>query len=233
MSTKRIAQMYENLLDRHGDDQRSLAYGSRKSRYMRYWCAKRLPGLIGDSFDGSSVLDMGCGLGNFAQYLDSVASYVGVDITEGFVKIARERCQIEDSLFLKGDAITIRESDVTFDWVFFNGTFSNAYSDNLDLALGTVLQQIEAGWSCCKKGLFFDLTRGETNGLHTAGGGKVKDQYDLLVKPEWIMEWAHRKGRRVIVDTQVSDNFFGVYMYKEENLWFSKDMEWFEREVKK
>lgn len=65
-------------------------------------------------FEGSRVLDIGCGLGAMAQtYLDAKAEYVlGVDISPKMITLASKRWEHEPSLeFVAADASTLSFSD--------------------------------------------------------------------------------------------------------------------------
>ena len=49
--------------------------------------------LVGDSLEGLSVLDLGCGFGNFARKARSLGadSVLGIDVSENMLTVARER----------------------------------------------------------------------------------------------------------------------------------------------
>jgi ubiquinone/menaquinone biosynthesis C-methylase UbiE len=49
--------------------------------------------LVGDSLEGLSVLDLGCGFGNFARKARSIGadSVLGIDVSENMLTVARER----------------------------------------------------------------------------------------------------------------------------------------------
>lgn len=100
--------------------------------------------------NGQSVLDFGCGLGDFYQYTKDKGysiNYKGIDIIEDFVKKSKEKY---------GNEINVTTGNVLFDmtnydWVFANGTFSVGFTEN------TMYEYIEHLLSISKIGVCFNL----------------------------------------------------------------------------
>lgn len=99
----RNVQIYTSLAERFGHDVRALDWGSRESQSARFAV---LAG-VGD-LRGRSVLDVGCGLGDFAGWLERNGvdmDYTGIDITPRMVDLARasrpsQRFEVGDLLSL-------------------------------------------------------------------------------------------------------------------------------------
>jgi SAM-dependent methyltransferase len=84
-----INKRYNKRLLRYGDDIRTLASGTENHRDLRYQILSEV-GLR----SGCSVLDVGCGFGDFYKYLYEhgiAATYVGYDINKKFIEIARKK----------------------------------------------------------------------------------------------------------------------------------------------
>jgi len=121
---RRIRNHYEPLLDRHGDSYRALDWASAASQVARF-------GIFVDNVEvsGKTLLDVGCGLGDFYGFCKQRqidVDYTGVDILERMVQAARRR--FPEGRFIRADVFTedLFEPE-SFDVVFCSGTF------NLDL----------------------------------------------------------------------------------------------------
>jgi SAM-dependent methyltransferase len=85
----RINRRYDERLDLYGADIRALASGTEERRRIRFDVLRDV-GL----FSGCSVLDLGCGFGDFRTYLaelDIAVDYTGYDINPRLITIAREK----------------------------------------------------------------------------------------------------------------------------------------------
>jgi len=83
-------------------------------------CAKILVEMVRPE---GSVLDVGCGTGFVSSFLSGNSLPVGVDISEGMVRVYRERF----GRALVGDAESLPFKDGSFDWVISN--FSLHWTD--------------------------------------------------------------------------------------------------------
>jgi SAM-dependent methyltransferase len=80
---------FTDLVAQNGIDPRSLDWGSRESQHLRF---SVLAGI--GSLQGAHVLDVGCGLGDFYEWLREQGyecDYHGIDITTAMISTARER----------------------------------------------------------------------------------------------------------------------------------------------
>jgi ubiquinone/menaquinone biosynthesis C-methylase UbiE len=65
--------------------------------------------------DGKRVLDLGCGVGDFAPYFAPRCDYVGIDFNESYIRVARSRHT--------GPGVTFIEADVRDPQVVARGPF--------------------------------------------------------------------------------------------------------------
>ena len=80
---------YRRLIGRYGTDPRALDWGGAQSQRLRFTVLAGVGPLR-----GASVLDVGCGQGDFYAWLTEAGhgvDYHGIDITPGMVEIARGR----------------------------------------------------------------------------------------------------------------------------------------------
>jgi len=111
---------YAEKVARHGYDHRGLGFRTRSSQEKRF---EALLGL-GD-FHGRSVLDVGCGFGDFLVFLRDhgiEVRYTGVDICEPMVRRCAERFAGTDARFHVGDVLAW-EPDEAPDLVVASGIF--------------------------------------------------------------------------------------------------------------
>lgn len=86
----RIIERYNKRLEAYGYDIRTLASGTEERHKMRF----KIIYDVGIK-EGNSVLDLGCGFGDFFDYLREIGlkdiNYVGYDINPNLIEIAKER----------------------------------------------------------------------------------------------------------------------------------------------
>jgi cyclopropane fatty-acyl-phospholipid synthase-like methyltransferase len=99
-------------------DFKSLGWGSSESQLVRFKVLSEIPGFE----TGDSVLDVGCGHGDFSTFFDS--NYKGIDIRESVINISKQKYQ--KSRF---DTKTIFEETERFDWIFGSGIFGFRHDD--------------------------------------------------------------------------------------------------------
>jgi SAM-dependent methyltransferase len=114
------ARWYADKVRRYGYDHRGLGFRNKSSQEKRFEAMLEL----GD-FDGSRLLDVGCGFGDFLAYLNDRGIepvYTGLDICEPMIERCRERFEPGVGRFLVGDAL-MYEPDEDYDYVVASGLF--------------------------------------------------------------------------------------------------------------
>lgn len=137
---------FTGLLARHKLSPLSLNWGSRESQELRFAVLAAV-GL----FEGSSVLDVGCGLGDFYAWQKAQGlglNYEGIDLTPGMVETAKQRFP----------EVTFRVSDVLHepagehDFIIASGIFYLRRHD----PVGFLERMISTLFSSCRLGLAFN-----------------------------------------------------------------------------
>lgn len=113
----RTAAFFDGLVERHGATFDALDYGSEETQRVRFE-------VIADAVDfaGKSVLDVGCGLAHFADFLEARhdgVRYTGIDLAPRMVDAARARRPDLDVWH----ANVLELADEHFDIVVANGVF--------------------------------------------------------------------------------------------------------------
>ncbi|MBU0686756.1 MAG: class I SAM-dependent methyltransferase [Candidatus Margulisbacteria bacterium] len=124
-------EYYENLLLQHGEKPEALDWNSKPSQLLRYKVMKNVFNYI--SKRGLDILDVGCGFGDFWEYLKKEkidqqykVKYKGIDISEKLIEVARKKhpkSDFEVKNILKDDF------NRSFDLVFCSGAFNIRFMD--------------------------------------------------------------------------------------------------------
>jgi SAM-dependent methyltransferase len=114
------AGWYEDKVRRFGFDHRGLGYRNRSSQEKRFEALRAL----GD-FHGASLLDVGCGFGDFLEFLRGHGirpEYTGLDLCEPMIARCRERYGEGDAQFVVADVLE-HEPRRKYDYVVASGIF--------------------------------------------------------------------------------------------------------------
>jgi 2-polyprenyl-3-methyl-5-hydroxy-6-metoxy-1,4-benzoquinol methylase len=196
--TARDVALYSTLVKEHGISHRALDWGSAASQRLRFAV---LAG-IGE-ISGASVLDVGCGLGDFwlwCQESGKSCDYTGVDVTPAMVDMARQR--FNHCRFDVGTAEQYAAN--SFDYVIASGIFAKRQQD----PAGFLRAQVAMMYSKCKKGLAF-------NSLSAWASGAESDEF--AADPLQILQFCHSVARKVAFRHDYLPHDFTVYMYRDDN----------------
>lgn len=145
---QKLIDNYRSLLEQHGEGPGVAHYKTIESQFMRF---KQLVN-IGD-LSGASVLEVGCGIGDFYAYLQEKVgniTYRGVDIVPEIVESAKRKHP--DIQFECRDILSDPISE-DFDYVLISGVFNNAIPDSV----GFMRALLEASFARSKKALGFNF----------------------------------------------------------------------------
>ena len=184
-----------------------LMHGDRPEG-MRWTAAgqtARYEALLGicDSLEGRSVLDYGCGKGDFLAFLlgrGIVTDYTGIDINPAVIDLARRKfpqCRFEVS---DGGADGIRDF---FDYIILCGVF-NLKVQGLDDLIRRTLRLL---FSRCRRGLVFNAL---------SAHAPCKDYELHYVSPEELSEFALRElSPFVALRPGAATHDFNLFVYRE------------------
>lgn len=113
-----IGRYYDALVRRHGHSPEACDYGRRESQRIKFEILAQAAPLA-----GKSLLDVGCGFADFADFLAEVnppASYTGWDISPAMV---REAARLHQELEISRTNILTEPVGRRFDVVVANGIF--------------------------------------------------------------------------------------------------------------
>ena len=183
----------------HGPTVRALSWGSEVSQRKRFKALRE----IGD-LKGLSILDVGCGFGDFFGFLKQeragIGSYLGLDISDNMLRVATAR--YPEAHFQKKD-ILLEDPEKRFHYVFASGLFS------LDSNTWTEFMQrmLLKMFALALKGVAVNFLSGYTTGKKSA-----VSEYPY---PSEITDFvADHLTNRFVVRHDYLPNDFAIYLYR-------------------
>ncbi len=148
----RLVERYSTRLAQFGNDPRTLGWDRIESQRTRFGVAA---GLV--DFAGKRVLDVGCGLADFQEFLLErgavPASYTGIDINPDLLE--RCRARFPDSDFHVANLLADEVPGGHYDIVVLFGLLNFRFTDfaNWDFASGMIRRAFEL----CGEAVVFDM----------------------------------------------------------------------------
>lgn len=198
---KRVSESQRYALIQHGYHPHSLLWSNKEVQELRF----KILADIGIS-SGDSVLDVGCGFGDFANYLakrNTPVEFTGIDVSEEL--LAEGRRQFPDFNLIYGDLFDLNPKDECYDFVTLSGALNRKFDGAIDYTYQTITKMFKA----CKKGIAFNLL--------DARHEWTKNRWDLQCfhPDEIIVLVKSLSDRHEIIDGYL-ENDFTVYVRKEE-----------------
>lgn len=193
--SKSILNHYSSLFKKYGNSHKSLGWGNGRQS-MRFQILNQIGG-----FENCSVLDVGCGFGDFFGFLKSQKinlDYLGVDINGEFVKLAQKK-------YLKAEFelrdIQKNKFNKKFDWVIGAGLTnkSSTYPH-----LKNLLKEM---FRICKKGVAIDFISNYVD---------YKEKDIFYTSPEIMFKFAKTITRRVTLRHDYFPFEFCLYLFKND-----------------
>lgn len=199
-----INNYYTKRLQEYGISKEALVYSDDIQMRLRYAMMTDIVNIR----HGDSVLDIGCRLGFFCDFLRDrgfVGQYSGYDINPDLIDACKQR--LPNDSFKVIDILNTNNVEEIFDYVFCMATLQikPRFCDIEEYFKGMVTQM----FSRCTKGLAFDLFNIRN----------IDYQNDdvLYLDPIWVLEFCYSLTRRVIIRSDTRPFEFVVYMLKESD----------------
>lgn len=199
-----IKNHFKQLYKIHGDSPKSVHWADVKTQ------EKRFEILLEIDDDIKSLVDVGSGLGDMYQYMQSRGfngRYCGTDFVEEFIEASRRKFNSPNVEFVLND---LKNDDlpIGYDYLVLSGVFNNKSENNEDFMLNTIHKM----FSVCNKGVAF-------NAMST-----YVDYYDdflYYTNPLEIFDCCKRNFTRKVVlrhDYLVKENSipfeYTIYLYR-------------------
>ncbi|MCA9291719.1 MAG: class I SAM-dependent methyltransferase [Phycisphaerales bacterium] len=188
MSTERPAdylEPYRDAVQTYGASFEATLWGSRAAQQMRFDVMIDLAG-----FEGCTVVDAGCGQGDFAAHLLERAvpfrSFIGIDGMAPMVEAARSRA-LARSTFEVADLVRepARLVALAPDWVTFSGTL-NTMDD------ATAQGVVRAAFDAAAQGVIFNFLSDRHHARWAARVLAPARRFDTLAWLDWSLGLSSR-----------------------------------------
>lgn len=148
MRNREIKKHYQSLFANYGVSEKAVQYSDKVTQWARFAC------LVEYIQKDHSILDLGCGLGHFFEFMKKnnfTANYCGADIVGEFILNCQERFSREEKVnFVLLDDNSKLPRD--FDFIIVSGMFNNKRYNNEDFMLETIRNMFEV----CNVGIAFN-----------------------------------------------------------------------------
>lgn len=139
---KMVQNFYDRRYQENGNCVKSVGWGTRGSQELRFDVLFR-----GVNVTEANILDVGCGLGDLASYLDKKAdsyNYIGVDVSNELLKGARQKFSSRPNIeFHHSDILGFDYACCKIDYSILSGVLTYKISDNLSYAKEVLLKLYE------------------------------------------------------------------------------------------
>lgn len=199
MSWSGISEHYAQLLARHGVSHRALDWGSRESQQLRFSVLSEVGELR-----GCSVLDVGCGLADFWEFLRArgiEVDYTGVDLSPQMIAKAADRFP-----GLRLIAGNVLESDLPaggYDYVIASGIFTFLGESEAE---DHAVRLIEKLYGLARRAAAF-------NALSTWAPERAPGEFQL--DPVAVLARCRELCPRVVLRHDYLAHDFSVYLYRD------------------
>jgi len=191
---QRIIDKHRDSLTRYGYHPNALYWSGRNIQEIRF----KILADIGFQ-DGDSVLDVGCGFGDFKSWAVEQGvqlNYTGIDLSPDL--LAKAKSRHADGIFLSGDLFDMDFEEQSFDWVILSGALNEQLHDDSTYAKAVIKQM----YKLCRKGVAFNML--------DARFLKAHDLHSQI--PEDILEFCQALCPDCLLVDDYLKNDFSIYM---------------------
>jgi len=192
-----IKNYFENRLEKNSESYKIVGYGSKESQAIRFKVATEIGNL-----HGKSILDYGCGLGDFIGYLEKRAinvKYTGYDISEKMIKRARK---LHPKHCFEVRDIIKEVPNQKFSYIFAIG-LNIRITDNV----GFIKELIRRMFQIAQDGVFVSLLSSHS---------EYFDAQSFYHDPALLLDWCLKNiTRKCILRHDYLPHDFAIYIYKD------------------
>lgn len=197
-NTMDIINFYDKNVREHMNDIKSVAWGNRESQEKRFEILAQIAEL-----SGKSVLDVGCGLGDFYSWLKDRyrnIKYTGVDITPSMVELALKNHP--GVKFCVLDILELNCVRPAYDFVFASGIFNRRMPRHKYFIKDTIVRMFDLS----KQGIAFNV-------MSTKADFMEKKEY--YADPGKMLDFCLGLSRKVALMHNYMPHDFTVFIYKQ------------------
>ena len=211
-ANEKVIALYKKLYDRYGYSSKSLGWDKGK-QFLRFHQ------LTSDwDLKGSSILDVGCGFGDFNNYLRflniSDYTYTGIDMVSDFINEGKKLYSSPNISLIDGDFLSYSFKNA-FDFSIASGTF-NLKLDGID-EYEYIYRHMKKMFSLSNKAMSINFISDKVDYRH---------EHNFNSSPEKILSMAYTLSRNIILKNNYFPFEFSVTIYKNDS--FKKETTIFE-----
>jgi 2-polyprenyl-3-methyl-5-hydroxy-6-metoxy-1,4-benzoquinol methylase len=197
---EKTIRRYEERLQKYGASVKALGWRDIEQQYVRFAVLAEVGNL-----NNCSVLDIGCGFGDFYDFLETKGintQYTGYDISTKFIKIAQKR---HPALSFAVKDILEEKTSKKFDYVVSSGVVNARLSDNE----GVLQRLIAECFKLCKIGAAVNMMSKYVD---------YEDKSLFYYSPERVFTFCKTLTKRVTLRHDYMPFEFTVYLYKDQRI---------------
>jgi len=197
---KRVIESQRYALIQHGYHPNSLLWSNAEVQELRFKVLAE-----GGIQQGNSVLDVGCGFGDFAAYLlrqGKLVEFTGIDVSEDLLIEGRKH--FPDYELIQGDLLDFNPAPRSYDYVTLSGALNRKFDDAEQYTYHIIQRMFET----CKTGIAFNLL--DARHQWTASRWDLQSFYPDEIK-KFVLEFS---SHVTIIDDYL-DNDFSVYVKRD------------------
>lgn len=202
-SCRNMIEYYRELYRVHGVSPDSLGWhkGNQNLRFEQL--------VLNLNLNRSSILDVGCGFGDFIEFLEmnhvEDYRYTGIDIVEEFISESRMKFSSEHLSFYHSSLMEYHD-EVQFDYAIASGTFNFKIDgiDRYDYIHSCLKKMLELS----SKAISVDLLTDRVDFFH---------DHNFNFSPMKILDIGYSLSKRVILNNSVFPFEFTVTIYKNDS----------------
>jgi|WetSurMetagenome_2_1015567.scaffolds.fasta_scaffold08945_5 ubiquinone/menaquinone biosynthesis C-methylase UbiE len=196
-----IIDKYNKLYCEFGISNRSLGWGEKERSTLRFK-------ILTEHWDlkGKKILDFGCGFGALYEYINknitSNFKYIGIDINENFIKIAKAKFKDKKCEFLLQDILKKKLPRNYTDYSIISGTF-NDYRKNHKNFFEKVIYELN---KISKKGIAINFL---------SSFAEIKYKHASYFNPNYILRKAFEISKNIILRYDYMPYEFSIVINKD------------------
>lgn len=194
LDLERLKTFYQSAYKEFGLDARSLHWVSRYNQLRRFEILRAI-----GTLDGTSILDVGCGLGDLYEFLIEKGiniKYTGIDIMPEFIETAQVR--FPDTTFRVGSIEDIHE---TFDYCLASGLLTFKVKNNEQF----YFEMIQKMYGTARRGVGFNMLDKATHS---------DNEIFAAYSPSEVAAYCETFCPNVQVSIGYMPDDFTIYLYK-------------------
>jgi len=199
----RIIESYQRLYTAHGYSPRALGWDKGKQFLRFHQLTSNL------DLGGASLLDVGCGFGDFVDYLRCLGiegcSYTGIDLVGEFIAEGKGRFGSPRATFVQ-TSLEDYEPAAAFDYVIASGTF-NLRVEGVD-GYELIRRSLARMFALSRIAVSVDFISDKVDHAHA---------HNFNSAPETILSMAYGLSRNVMLRNDYFPFEFSVTIYKDDS----------------